>query len=55
MGYSVRVIPLPKQLMPYLKEAKKQNKSKYVVGDGEKIISVRSYQTSFELAQRKEQ
>lgn len=51
--YSVRVIPLPKQLMPYLKEAKKQNKSKYVVGDGEKIISVRSYQTSFELLLKK--
>lgn len=51
--YSVRVIPFPKQLMPYLKEAKKQNKSKYVVGDGEKIISVRSYQTSFELLLKK--
>lgn len=51
--YSIRIIPLPKQLMPYLREAKKKNKLRYVVGDGDKIISVRAYQTSFELLLKK--
>lgn len=44
---SHRVIPIPKQLIPYLKEAKKNSLSNYVVNNGEKIISVRSYQKTF--------
>ena len=50
---SMRVIPFPKQLLPLLRETKKKNGSKYVVGDGEKIISVRSYQRTFELLLKK--
>lgn len=51
---SRRRIPLPKQIIPLLKEAKKNNNSKYVVGDGNKLISVRSYQRSFELLLKKQ-
>ena len=50
---SRRVIPLPKQIIPLLKETKKKNNSKYVVGNGDRIISVRSYQRSFELLLKK--
>lgn len=46
---SMRVIPIPKQLMTMLRETKKRNGSRYVVGDGDKIISVRSYQRTYEL------
>jgi integrase len=51
---SRRIIPLPKQIIPILKEIKKKNNSKYVVGDGDKTISVRSYQRSFELLLKKQ-
>lgn len=51
---SRRTIPLSKQIIPLLKEAKKNNNSKYVVGDGNKLISVRSYQRSFELLLKKQ-
>lgn len=44
---SVRTIPLPKQLLPLLREAKKKSHSTFVVSNGEKSISVRSYQRSF--------
>ena len=50
---SMRVIPIPKQLMPMLRETKKRNGSRYVVGDGDKIISVRSYQRTYELILKK--
>lgn len=46
---SVRTIPIPKQLVPLLKDVKRRNESEYVVGDGDKEISIRSYQRSFEL------
>lgn len=49
---SKRIIPLPKQLIALLKEMKKHSKSKYVVSGYEnKLLSVRSYQRSFELLQ----
>lgn len=44
---SIRVIPIPKQLLRYFKEIKKRSESKYVVGNGTKGISVRSYQKTF--------
>ncbi len=44
---SCRVIPLPRQLLPYLRDVKKKSTSKYVVSNGEKVISVRSYQKTF--------
>lgn len=50
---SKRIIPIPKQLIPLLRDVKKKNRSRYVVGDGDKIISVRSYQYSFSLLQDK--
>lgn len=51
--HSNRVIPLPKQLMPILREMKQKNPTGYVVG-GEKIIPVRSYQASFALLLKKQ-
>lgn len=45
---SMRVIPMPKSLIPILKEMKKKAKNQYVISDGEKPLMVRSYQRSFE-------
>lgn len=45
---SRRVIPVPKQLLPFLKEWKKKSRSTYVVANGEKSISIRGYQRMFE-------
>ncbi len=50
---SVRTIPLPKQLLPMLKIAKKNSDSPFVVSSGGKPVSVRSYQRSFELMLKK--
>ena len=50
---SRRTIPIPKQLIPHLKAIKKRSTSKYIVGNGNKIITVRSYQRSFELLLKK--
>lgn len=44
---SNRIIPLPKQLLPYIKEAKAKSLGKYVAGGKGKPVSVRSYQRSF--------
>ena len=46
---STRIIPLPKQLIPILKDAKRKNGSRYVVGDHDTVIAIRSYQRTFEL------
>ena len=51
---SKRIIPIPKQIIPHLREIKKRSTSKYVVGNGSKIITVRSYQRSFELLLKKQ-
>ena len=45
--HSHRVIPIPKQLLPYLKEIRKKSSGKCVVNNGERTISVRSYQKTF--------
>lgn len=50
---SKRVIPVPKQLIPLLKDIKKRSKSFYVIANAEKDVSVRSYQRSFSLLQSK--
>ena len=47
------MIPLPKQLLPMLKEMKKRSSSELVITGNEKILSVRSYQRSFELLLKK--
>lgn len=51
---SQRVIPFPKQLILYLRKLKKNSKADYVIAEGTgKLISVRSYQRSFELLLKK--
>lgn len=51
---SRRVIPVPKQVLPYLKEMRKITNSDYVISsrDG-KPVSMRAYQRSFELKLKK--
>ena len=44
---SIRIIPIPKQLMPHLRKIKKKSCSTHVVSNGSKLISIRSYQRSF--------
>lgn len=51
---SKRVIPLPKQLLPYLKMQKKKSKSQYVIESTKNIpIAIRAYQRSFEICLKK--
>ena len=51
--HSRRVIPLPKQILPHLKNLKKRSCSEYVIADGNKPVFVRSYQRTFELLLKK--
>lgn len=47
---SEREIPFPKQLIPYLRNLKKESNSVYVIAsNSDRLISVRAYQRSFEL------
>lgn len=47
---SKRIIPLPVQLLPHLRELKRRAASNFVVcGNEGKVISIRSYQRTFEL------
>ena len=46
---SRRLIPLPKQILPILKNIKKKSDSSFVVSANRSSVSVRSYQRSFEL------
>lgn len=50
---SVRIIPIPRQIIPLLCEAKRKSRSAYVVSNGEKAVSVRSYQRTFAALQEK--
>ncbi|MGN1098922.1 MAG: tyrosine-type recombinase/integrase [Christensenellales bacterium] len=50
---SKRTIPIPKQLLPLLLAHKKRSKSQYVVSNDGQRLTVRSYQKSFELLQRR--
>lgn len=46
---SAREIPFPKQLLPYLRSLKRESRSAHVVvSRSDKVLSVRSYQRSFE-------
>lgn len=47
--FSVRNIPLPKQLIPFLKKIKKETESEYVVSDKRRGVSVRVYQRNFSV------
>lgn len=46
---SNRVIPIPKQILPLLKEIIMNTKHNFLIADDKKPISIRSYQRSFEL------
>ncbi len=50
---SVRVIPLPKCIVPYLREKKKKEGGRYVINDKNKPIATRSYQNTFALLLKK--
>ena len=50
---SRRVIPFPRQLLPMLREMKKDSISPYVISGNAAVLSVRSYQRSFELLLKK--
>ncbi len=50
---SHRTIPIPRQLLPLLKEMKKKSKTVYVIESRGKPVGVRSYQRSFELLLKK--
>ena len=49
---SRRVIPVPRQILPLLREQKKKSRSTFVVGE-DRLQSVRSYQYSFSLLLKK--
>ncbi len=49
---SIRTIPIPRQLLPFFRETKRKSHSKYIVSNGEKPISIRSYQRTFSLLQQ---
>ncbi len=51
--HSRRVIPLPKQILPLLKNLKKRSHCEYIIADGDKPVFVRSYQRTFELLLKK--
>lgn len=44
---SIRIIPLPKQIMPWFREIKRKSQSIYVISNGKEPVSIRSYQRSF--------
>lgn len=50
---SIRTIPFPKQLIPFMKKLKKVNQCPYVVASQSKPIQIRSYQRSLELLLKK--
>ncbi len=50
---SIRIIPISKKLEPIMKELKKNSQSEFVISNNGKIISVRSYQKTFEIILKK--
>ena len=50
---SRRIIPLPRQIMPILREKRKTSDSEFVVSERGSPVSVRSFQRSFELLLKK--
>ncbi len=49
---SIRTIPIPKQLLPLLRQSKRKSHSRYIVSNGDNGISFRSYQRTFEAILR---
>ena len=52
-SHSARLIPIPKQLLPMLREMKKHSSSDQVITGKNGPLAVRSYQRSFELLQNR--
>lgn len=52
-SHSARIIPIPKQLLPMLREMKKRSSSDLVITGKNGPLAVRSYQRSFELLQNR--
>lgn len=52
-SHSRRIIPLPKKLISILREMKKKSNSSFVISGKKDYLSIRSYQHSFELLQKK--
>ena len=50
---SIRIIPIPKQLIIILHKIKNSSHSINIISNGSKIVSIRSYQKSFELILKK--
>lgn len=50
---SSRIIPLPKQLLPIIKEIKNNSKSEFVISDNDRVITIRSYQKTFDSLLKK--
>lgn len=50
---STRVLPLPKQLIPILRQYEQRGDRPYVISDHDTYVSIRSYQRSFELLLKK--
>lgn len=50
---SNRIIPIPKQILPYIRELKRNSNCCYLIAEHNSPISVRSYQRSFELLLKK--
>lgn len=45
---SLKIIPIPKQLIPYLKQIKKSSSSKYIISTRkDDMVSIRSYQRTY--------
>ncbi len=50
---SNRIIPLPKQILKFLKDLKESSYCDYLIADFDKPVAIRSYQRSFELLLKK--
>lgn len=50
---SRRTVPITGQLIPYLRKLRERSSTVYVVSDGDKAPTLRSYQRSFEALQRR--
>ena len=50
---SIRIVPLPKQLIPLLKECKRQSKATLLVSNNGVGVSVRTYQRNFDVMLQK--
>lgn len=45
---SNRIIPIPRQLLPRLKELKRKSSSEFVISDEKRVVYLRSYQKAFD-------